>query len=147
MNMLFKHRPAISCVETSLSATIISSLNDMISSIGPSANEKLDILMDVISGMQRQSDSVAEDFKQLRQMNDNQTRISEIIEMSGNNMPLTFIIVPGVDIPERLSVEASYIEKMRNFSKGKTNSVTRILWEESRILFICPVTLNQVSEE
>ena len=143
--MLFKHRPAMSCVETSLSATIISSLNDMISSIGPSANEKLDILMDVISGMQRQSDSVAEDFKQLRQMNDNQTRLLEIIEVSGNNMPLTFIIGPGVNIPERLSAEASYIEKMRNFSKRKTKSVTRIVWEESRILFICPVTLNQVS--
>jgi hypothetical protein len=135
----------MSFVETSLSATIISSLNNMISSIGPSPNEKLDILMDVISGMQRQNDGLADDFKQFRQINDNQTRLLEIIEMSGNNMPLTFIIVPGVDIPEKLSAEASYIDKMRNFSKRKTKNVTRILWEESRILFICPVTLNQVS--
>ena len=117
----------------------------MISSIGPSPNEKLDILMDVISGMQRQNDSLAHDFKQFRQINDNRTRLLEIIEMSGNNMPLTFIIVPGVNIPEKISAEASYVDKMRNFSKRKTKNVTRILWEESRILFSCPVTLNQVS--
>ena len=56
-----------------------------------------------------------------------------IIEMSGNNMHLTLIIVPGVDIPEMLSAEASYIDKMRNFSKKKKKSMTRILWEVRRV--------------
>ena len=79
-------------------------------------------------------------------MNDNQTRLLVIIEMSGNNMHLTLIIVPGVDIPEMLSAEASYMDKMRNFSKKKKKSMTRTLWEESRIVLICPVTLNQVRE-
>ena len=97
----------------------------MISSLGPSPSEKLDILIDVLNGMQSQNDSLAEDFKQFRKMNENQSRLLEIIEMSGNSMPLTFIIVPGVDIPDRLPAEASYVDKMRNFSKRKTKSADR----------------------
>ena len=137
---------AMSTMEKTLSHKICTSLNGMISSTGPSPIEKLDVLMDMVSGLQSQNDCLAEDFGQFRVINECQSSLLEIIEMNGNNMPLTFVIVPGIDYSEKLPSGASNIDKMKNFAKRKVRSVTRILWDESRVVFICPVTLEQVSE-
>lgn len=60
-------------------------------------------------------------------------------------MPLTFIVIPHFDVSGKLPASASMISKMKNCAKRKTNALTKLVWEKSRIVFICPVTLQQVS--
>jgi Protein kinase domain len=136
---------AMRTMEASLSAKISSSLQDVISSTGPSPAEKLDTLIDMVNGLKRQNDSLGEDFKKLRLMNENQSRLLQIIELNGNNMPLTFVIVPGVNLTDKLLASASRKDKVKNFAERKAESMSRMLWDESRIVFICPVTLKQVT--
>ena len=148
-----------SSVETSLSATIISPLNDMISPIGPLPTEGLRFLTDISQGMKGMESRFAECFKQLQKDSehrsecfkqhqenfDNHARMCQQIEMRGNSMPLTFIILTGETL-EKLSAEASWLAKMGNFRSRKIKSMTDILWEDCRVVFFCPVTHKQVRE-
>ena len=68
-----------------------------------------------------------------------------ILEKNGNHMPLTFIIIPSIDYKE-LPTDAKLKEKLLNFAKRKKKVVSRLLWDKSLIVFICPVTQKQVRE-
>lgn len=135
---------AVSHVEKSVRADINTSLNALMSSHGPSLTDKIDVLMDMVSSLQSQSERFAEEFKLFRSVSKDQSRMLALIEVQGNFMPLTFIVLPHLGISERQPTSASMIDKMRNSAKRKMTTVTRLLWEKSRIVFICPVTLQQV---
>jgi serine/threonine protein kinase len=135
---------AMSHVEKSVQANVSTSLKEMMSSIGPSLTDKIDVLMDMVGSLQSQSDRFAEEFRWFRSVSKDQSRMLALIEEQGNFMPLTFVVVPHFDISGKLPTSASMIDKMKNSAKRKVNTVTRLLWEKSRIVFICPVTLQQV---
>ena len=136
---------AMSNMEESLRTRITSSLSEMIASGGPSSNEKLDFLLEMVSGLQAQSDRLAEQLKLLTTLSESHGHMIGVLEKNGNHMPLTFVIMPGIS-PETLPPAATMKEKMKNFAKRKTKTVTRLLWDECVIVFICPVTQRQVSE-
>ena len=135
---------AMSHVEESVRANISTSLSEMMSSHGPSLTDKIDVLMDMVSGLQSQSERFAEEFRWFRSISKDQSRMLALIEEQGNFMPLTFVVLPHLDITGKLPTSASMIDKMINSARRKRNTVTRLLWEKSRIVFICPVTLQQV---
>lgn len=135
---------AMSNMEESLTARISSSVGDMIASVGPSANEKLDVLLEMVSGLQAQSDRLAEEFKLFKTLSESQCKMLAILEKTGNRMPLTFVILPGIDDSEKLPNTASMMGKMVNCAKRKSKSLTKLVWDNSRIVFICPVTHQQV---
>ena len=83
------------------------------------------MVTDAMNGLHCHMDSLLEFFKESRKMNENQTRLLKYTEIRKNRMPLTFLIEP---VPP------------------KTKSATCILWEDKRLMFICPVTLKEVSE-
>jgi hypothetical protein len=97
----------------------------------------------MVGSLQSQSDRFAEEFWWFRSVSKDQSRMLALIEEQGNFMPLTFVVVPHFDISGKLPTSASMIDKMKNSAKRKVNTVTRLLWEKSRIVFICPVTLDR----
>lgn len=137
---------AVSNMEETLSHKIKSSITDMISSEGPSHHEKLDVLLELVSGLQGHSDRLSNEFKLFKSISESQSRLLAIIEANGNYMPTTFIIIPGVHTTAELPPDASTIGKMRNYAKRKGKMMTKLLWTDSRIVFLCPVTLQQVGE-
>jgi hypothetical protein len=65
------------------------------------------------------------------------------LEMKGNMMPITFIFKPK-PIKIKLDSSASSLSKMKNFAKRKLNSMKALAWDESLLVFICPVTGKEV---
>lgn len=134
---------AVSYMEESLGSRITSSLGEMISSVGASETEKLDVLLEMVSGLQSQSDRLAEEFKLFKTLSESQSSMLAILEKNGNIMPLTFVIIPRI-LSDKLPAAATMKDKMRNFANKKSKCVTRLLWDESVIVFFCPVTQRQV---
>jgi hypothetical protein len=65
------------------------------------------------------------------------------MEMKGNMMSLTFIFKPKPVI-NKLNSSASNFSKLRNFARRKISSMKSLAWDESLLIFICPVSGKEV---
>ena len=139
-------RTAVSGMEESIGHKIRSSVAEVISSEGPSYHEKLDVLLEMVCGLQSHSDSLSREFKLFKSVSESQSRLLAIIEANGNYMPTTFLILPKVITTEERPPADSTMDKMRNYAKRKGKMMTKLLWTDSRIVFVCPVTLQQVGD-
>jgi hypothetical protein len=139
---------AISHMEAPVRVRIGSSLQDVMKAQGPSMNEKMDLLMDMVSGLQSQSERFAEEFKFFRSVSADHSRMLSLLEERGNTMPLTFIVLPHLEESnEKLPPSSTMFAKMKNGVKRSMNTVTHLIWDKSRIVFMCPVTMKQVPFE
>lgn len=111
-----------------------------------SQNDRLDILLTMVQELHSKSNHLAEDFKHFMSISNSQSDLLATIEMNGNFMPLTFVIIPEVSFREKLDSSASQLSKIKNFTKRKTKKMASLVWSRSRIHFICPVTLKQVNQ-
>ena len=140
-------RSATKGMEAKLSTQITSSINELMTSVSatdPTQNEKLDVLLSLMGELGGKSDRLQEDIKEFRAMTQAQSELLSSMEYSGNNMPHTFVILPEVAY-EKLAPSSSVVDKMKNIAKRKTLKMKNLLWSKSRIVFICPITLQQVS--
>jgi Protein kinase domain len=136
---------AISHMEAPVRANIGTSLQDVIKAPGPSMNEKMDLLMDMVSGLQSQSERFAEEFQLFRSVSEDHSRMLSLLEERGNTMPLTFIVLPHLEESNaKLPPSSTIFAKMKNCVKRSMDTVTHLIWDKSRIVFMCPVTMKQV---
>ena len=136
---------AISHMEAPLRNQVGTSLQDVMKAHGPSMSEKMDVLMDMVTGLQSQSERFAEEFKLFRSVSEDHSRMLSLLEERGNTMPLTFLVLPHIEVTiDKLPPTSTMFAKMKNCAKRKMNTVTHVIWDKSRIVFMCPVTMKQV---
>ena len=111
-----------------------------------SETDRLDILITMVQELHTKSDLLADDFKTFMSISNSHSDLLAIIEMNGNCMPLTFIILPEINFHDRLDSSASRFSKIKNFAQRKTRKMASLVWARSHIHFICPVTLKQVNQ-
>ena len=131
-------------MEDSLRIQINSSFREgLAESPGSSQADKVDLLIDMVTSLVGQSEKLSQEFELFKSMSENQTHLLTILDKKFNCMPLTFIVLPRLQ-PAKLAASASTTKKALNFFKRKTMSAFELLWTESTIIFVCPVTLKQV---
>jgi hypothetical protein len=98
-----------------------------------------------------------EEIRSLRELNNEQTKLLRIIEGRGNRVPQTFIIVPDVeeyDTVGATTAAAATGSMLTATARAIKRSILRqplvqqligLVWERSRLLFICPVTGKAVA--
>ena len=59
-------------------------------------------------------------------------------------MPLTLVILPGTEVSVRLPPTSSIIDKIKNSAMRRKDQILELVWAKRRVVFICPVTLQQV---
>jgi serine/threonine protein kinase len=133
---------------TSLSSTLSSPTPSSSSSSDESAyqRERLDELLGMVRDLHLKSDSLSADFKLFQSMSEAQCNLLTMIEKNGNMMPLTFVILPEINVINKPPKSTTKIGKLKNYAIKKKNKIVNLVWVRSRIVFICPVTLKQVSE-
>ena len=113
----------------------------------PSKGDKLDALVSVVTEMR-------EEIRSLRELNNEQTKLLRIIEGRGNRVPQTFIIVPDVEEYDTVGATAATGSMLTATARAIKRSILRqplvqqligLVWERSRLLFICPVTGKAVA--
>ena len=132
-------------MEESLRKQISSSIREgLAESSGSSQADNVNLLIDMVTSLMGQSEKLSQEFELFKSMSENQTHLLTILEKKFNCMPLTFIVLPRFQ-PAKLAATASKTNKAINFIKRKTMSAFELLWTESTIIFVCPVTLKQVT--
>ena len=132
-------------MEESLRKQISSSFREgLAESSGSSQADNVNLLIDMVTSLMGQSEKLSQEFELFKSMSENQTHLLTILEKKFNCMPLTFIVLPRFQ-PAKLAASASKTNKAINFIKRKTMSAFELLWTESTIIFVCPVTLKQVT--
>jgi serine/threonine protein kinase len=141
-------KAAMGNMEESLKAEINSSISGVIaaksSASDPSHEEKLDALLDMVTDLKRQTDSLTREFKDFSKLSESQHELLSVLERDNNSMPLTFVILPGTEPSVKLAPSSSMIEKMKNSARRRKDQILELVWARSRVVFICPVTLQQV---
>ena len=131
-------------MEESLRNQISSSFQEgLAESSGSSQADNINLLIDMVANLMKQSEILSEDFELFKSMSENQTHLLTILEKKFNCMPLTFIVLPGLQAAKQ-AASASMPNKAVNFLKRKAISTYDLLWTDSTIIFVCPVTLKQV---
>ena len=77
-------------------------------------------------------------------MSESQYELLSLLGRNNNSMPLTFAILPGTEVSVRLPPTSSIIDKMKNSARRRKDQILELVWAKSRVVFICPVTLQQV---
>ena len=66
-------------------------------------------------------------------------------EKNSNAMPLTFVIIPSKEVGKEGPKKSSNVMgMMSNAIKRKSSQLMSLVWDKSKLIFICPVTLQQV---
>ena len=131
-------------MEDSLRIQISSSFQEALAeSFDSSQADKVDLLIGMVTSLVGQSEILSQEFELFKSMTENQTHLLTILDKKFNCMPLTFMVLPRLQ-PAKLAASASTTKKAINFFKRKTMSAFELLWTESTIIFVCPVTLKQV---
>ena len=102
---------------------------------GASSDEKLDAILAAIAYMQEQ-------MREQNRLTVANTYILAELERRGNVMPHTFVIVP--ELRDEIPDNASKVTKLKNYILKKTDKLTGLLWERSRLHFFCPITRKRV---
>ena len=131
-------------MDDSLRIQISSSFQEALAeSFSSSQADKVDLLIGMVTSLVGQSEKLSQEFELFKSMSENQTHLLTLLDKKFNCMPLTFIVLPRLQ-PAKLAASASTTKKALNFFKRKTMSAFELLWTESTIIFVCPVTLKQV---
>ena len=118
-----------------MSSSSAGPMNDNASGSNPSQNDKLDALMGVMKDMQGELRSV-------RELAHEQSDLLKVIEKRGNKMPHTFVILPDMGAEES-NTDASQLSmagKVKSYLLRQKDKILGLVWERSRLFFICPVT-------
>ena len=102
---------------------------------GPSSDEKLNAMLEAIADMREQ-------MRGLGELTTAQYHLVAELERRGNVMPHTFVIIP--ELRDEIPDNASKVTKLKNYILKKTDKLTRLLWERSRLHFFCPITRKRV---
>ena len=100
-----------------------------------SANEKIEALVSVVTDLKEEVSSV-------HTLSMRQHELLQVIEKRSNLMPHTFIILPKLQ--PILDKDASVISKMKNCLLRQKDRLTGLVWEQSTLFFLCPVTRKLV---
>ena len=131
---------AMASLDPALASNLQRYIVDVMSSSGinndhASQTDKLDALMGVMKDMQGELRSV-------RELAHEQSDLLKVIEKRGNKMPHTFVILPDMGTEES-NTEASQLTmagKIKNYLLRQKDKMMGLVWERSRLFFICPVT-------
>lgn len=141
-------REAMGSMEATLRAEIHTSINGILNTQSntsdPTQDEKLDALLDMVQDLKSQTDNLTKEFQQFSRMSESQYELLSLLERNNNSMPLTFVILPGTEVSVRLPPTSSIIDKMKNSARRRKDQILELVWAKSRVVFICPVTLQQV---
>ena len=104
-----------------------------------SDRDKLDAIASVMGDLRTEVGGV-------RLLAEEQRDLLSIIEERGNIMPHTFIILPEAHPPldAKAGADASTGSKIKNFLLRRKDQALGLLWERSRLFFVCPVTRQVV---
>jgi hypothetical protein len=119
---------------TELDDTILLNMNSNNSS--ENIDDKLNGLITIVQNMNYTIDSIDSNINKLKSL-------TTLIEMKGNMMPITFIIKPK-PVKNKLDSSSSNFNKFRNFVRRKISSMKSLFWNELLLVFICPVTGEEV---
>ena len=111
---------------------VLSSKNDQ----NASQSDKLESVMQMMHGVKQQMNEIAS-------LNQQQLSLLGKLGMKNNFMPHLFCIV-AEEKREKLDENAKISSKVLNCVKRKAESFQGWFWESSRLIFICPVTLEMV---
>ena len=123
------------CIVDVMSGSSTGPMNDNAAGSVPSQNDKLDALMSVMRDMQGELRSV-------RELANEQSDLLKVIEKRGSKMPHTFVILPDMGMKEnntdakQLSMEG----KITSYLLRRKVKMMGLVWERSRLFFICPIT-------
>ena len=96
---------------------------------------KLEMLIDMVKGIKDDIGSMGRNVEFLTDL---------ALAKTGLPFPSTFVIKPKPRL-ESLSTNSSSASKMKNYFQRKLqNNVMPLLWTESILIFVCPVTLQEV---
>lgn len=123
---------AVNDVEASLASNFRDIL-DITSATAMGQSEQLTMLTEMMQSMQSQLDTIARFQKQ-------QLSILSRLDAAGNRMPHLFCI-----LPEMKEASKTVSGKMKDRAMQLFSKAYSILWNRSRLIFICPVTLEMVS--
>ena len=101
-----------------------------------SANEKIEALVSVVTDLKEEVHSV-------HTLSLQQHELLRIIEKRSNLMPHTFIILPRLQ--PIFDKTASTISKMKNCLLRQKVRLTGLVWEQSTLHFVCPITRKLVT--
>jgi serine/threonine protein kinase len=148
---------AVGNLEQGLGASIATSIRELTFSSPPSSSspvspsqdsafqrERLDELIEMVKELHTKSDNLSADFKLFQTMSEAQSNLLTLIEKNGNMMPLTFVILPEINVVTKPPKPTTTIGKVKNYVIKKTSKIVNLVWNRSRVVFICPVTLKQV---
>jgi hypothetical protein len=99
-------------------------------------DDKFNVLISMMQNMNYKIDSIDINVNNLKSL-------TTSLEMKGNMMPITFIFKPKTE-RNKLDASASTLNKVKNFAVRKISSMKKLAWEESLLVFICPVTGKEV---
>ena len=120
------------CIVDVMSSSSAGPMNDTV----PTQYDKLDALMNVMRDMQ-------EELRSVRELAHEQCDLLKVIEKRGNKMPHTFVIIPDTGT-EKDNTDAnqqqSMMGKITSYLLLRKNKMIGLMWERSRLFFICPVT-------
>ena len=100
-----------------------------------SANDKIEALISVVTDMK-------EEVSSMHTLSQRQQELLQVMEKRSNLMPHTFIILPRLQ--PVLDENASTISKMKSCLMRQKDRLTGLMWEQSTLFFVCPVTRNLV---
>lgn len=109
---------------------------------GPEVAKKMDLMISMVNNMKLQISNIQLQVTKVREL-------TVKIDGKSNNFPRTFIIKPGRQISAKSSTNDknsfSCVRKIGKFINQKIlSNVDTLLWERSVLVFVCPVTMQEV---
>ena len=122
------------CIVDVMSSSV-GPMHDNATGSNPSQSDKLDALMSVMRDMQ-------DELRSVRELAHEQSDLLKVIEKRGNKMPHTFVILPdvGVEVNPMDAAQLSMAGKVTSYLLRQKDKMMGLVWERSRLFFICPVT-------
>ena len=99
------------------------------------AADKMEALVSVVTDMK-------EEVSSMHTLSLRQQELLQVIEKRSNLMPHTFVILPK--FPPVQAETLSTISKMKNCLLRQKDRLTGLVWEQSTLFFVCPVTRKLV---
>ena len=129
---------AIKSMGSDLSQHIEASVSKVLAEDGHEVTQKMDLLIGMVTNMTNEVASISKTVTDLKKLT------IDIAVSQTNHIPRTFVIKPKPP-PVKLDSKASMLAKIGNFVNRKVASPFQdLLWDESVLVFICPVMKKEV---
>ena len=123
-------------LDHSLSAILVASSKDTSSSTSEDINNRLNVLITMVSNVKEQVSTFSKYLRDIRSL-------TSKIAQKQTHYPYTFVILPKSTVDKMMSTEPSSSSSVFKFVKKKIiNFYQALLWDQSVLLFICPVSLK-----